>query len=157
MTVTEIIDEILPGEGESQDAAAPERMPFRVTDESSACWVLRRLAAIEAEAALVKAQAARRVEELTADRARLLGRFSSELEAWARQEAQRRRRGETVGGFGFLRQERAAPWRGPLRQAARLRAPGSVPGAIFVTEELCSCAGACGGREAISRQPMQIH
>ena len=100
MTVTEIIDEILPGE--SQDAPVVERAQFRVTDESSACWVLRRLAAIEAEAALVKAQAARRIEELAADRNRLLARFSSELEAWARQEAQRRRRRSVTLMYGTL-------------------------------------------------------
>ena len=40
----------------------------------------------------MQAMAAQRVEELTADKNRLLGRFGAELEAWARGEASNRRR-----------------------------------------------------------------
>lgn len=95
MTLEETIDEMTGG------APAP-KTEFHVTDESSACWVLRRLAAIEAEKALVAGQAKRRVEELEADRNRLMSRFGAELENWAREEAERRRRRTVTTLFGTL-------------------------------------------------------
>lgn len=95
MTLEETIEEMT-------GAPAPKATEFHITDESSACWVLRRLAAIEAEQALVTTQAKRRVEELEADRNRLMGRFGAELEAWAREEAERRRRRSVTTLYGTL-------------------------------------------------------
>ena len=65
---------------------------FHITDESSAVWLLRKLRGLEEEQDAIKAATAQRIEELTADKNRLIGRFGAELEAWARQEAEARRR-----------------------------------------------------------------
>ena len=66
--------------------------PFTVDSEGAANWVLKRLAAVEDEARRIKAQTAQRLAELKADGDRLHARFDSELEAFARDEAARRRR-----------------------------------------------------------------
>ena len=76
-------------EGAAPAAAAPK---FTIDSESAANWLLGKLASIDAEAARIKAQAEARANELRTDRERLLSRFGSELEAFARQEAERRRR-----------------------------------------------------------------
>ena len=73
-----------------KDTEATER--FTITDEKSATWYLRKLAAIEAEAEAIRAATAQRLAELASDRARLEHLFGSQLEAWARQEAECRRR-----------------------------------------------------------------
>jgi phage host-nuclease inhibitor protein Gam len=65
---------------------------FCIDSEERAEWLLRKLSTIQAEKARITEQAKKRTAELDADYTRLLGRFSSDLEAWARQEAERRRR-----------------------------------------------------------------
>lgn len=65
---------------------------FGITDEKSATWLLRKLRAIDEEQEAITAATAQRLKELQADRERLMGRFGSELEAWAREEAQKRHR-----------------------------------------------------------------
>jgi hypothetical protein len=69
---------------------APER--FTIDSESAAAWYLRKLGTIDSEIEAIKAATLQRVEELQADRAGLERRFGGELEAWAREEAERRRR-----------------------------------------------------------------
>jgi hypothetical protein len=68
----------------------PER--FTIDTEEKANWLLSKLAGIQAEKVRITEQAKKRTAELDADYTRLLGRFSADLEAWARQEAERRRR-----------------------------------------------------------------
>jgi len=65
---------------------------FGITDEKSATWLLRKLRAIDEEQEAIKAATDQRVKELQADRERLMGRFGSELEAWAREESAKRHR-----------------------------------------------------------------
>jgi phage host-nuclease inhibitor protein Gam len=71
-------------------ASEPER--FTIDSEEKANWLLSKLSAIQAEKVRITEQAKKRTAELDADYTRLLGRFSADLEAWARQEAERRRR-----------------------------------------------------------------
>lgn len=66
--------------------------PFRVKDAASADWVLSKLAAIESEKQTITAQFKQRIIELENDAERLMFRFSAELEAFARTEAENRRR-----------------------------------------------------------------
>ena len=68
------------------------RARFEITDERSAVWYLRKLRAIEEERAAVEAATAQRLAELDTDRRRLEALFGGQLEAWAREESQRRRR-----------------------------------------------------------------
>lgn len=77
---------------ETQTDAAEPSERFQITDESSAAWYLRKLAGIDAEIEAIKAATLQRIEELQADRAGLERRFGGELEAWARGEAEKRRR-----------------------------------------------------------------
>lgn len=72
--------------------APAEKMAFHITDESSAGWVLRKLAGIRAEQERIKKQAEQRQAELRADYEGLMNRFGAELEAFAREECERRRR-----------------------------------------------------------------
>lgn len=65
---------------------------FGITDEKSATWLLRKLRAIDEETEAITLATAQRVKELQADRERLMGRFGSELEAWAREESAKRHR-----------------------------------------------------------------
>ena len=69
-----------------------DKPAFVIDSFERADWLLGKLSALDAEKATVQAMAAQRVEELTADKRALLSRFGAELEAWARQEAQTRRR-----------------------------------------------------------------
>lgn len=62
---------------------------FMVTDADSAAWVLRKIAAREAEIALVKAQAAEIVKGLQSGLESFKGRFEPQLEAWARVELEK--------------------------------------------------------------------
>ena len=77
---------------EEERGGAQERPEFHIADEHSATWLARKLRQIEEEKAAVAAATARRLEELDADRAKLERRYLPELEAWARQEAERRHR-----------------------------------------------------------------
>jgi phage host-nuclease inhibitor protein Gam len=69
-----------------------QKPEFHIDSEAKANWLLGKLADIEAEKARIKVQADQRTKELDSDRESLLCRFSEELEAWSRQEAERRRR-----------------------------------------------------------------
>lgn len=72
---------------EGQEQGAVET-PFMVTDRQSAEWVLRRIAARQAEIDLVKAQAAEMVRSLQSGLDSFKGRFEPQLEAWAREQLQ---------------------------------------------------------------------
>lgn len=90
---------------------------FTVTDESSASWVLQKLAANRSEKDRVQAMAAKRVAELDADYNSLMGRFGADLQAWAKEEAFRRRRKSVTLLDGVLA-FRAVPARIVLNEAA---------------------------------------
>ncbi|MBC8142246.1 MAG: host-nuclease inhibitor Gam family protein [Armatimonadetes bacterium] len=66
--------------------------PFVIDSESRAEWFLAKLAAMDAERERITANAAKRAGEITADRERLMHQFGDQLTAWARQEADTRRR-----------------------------------------------------------------
>ena len=69
-----------------------DKAEFHIDSEQSASWLLRKLRGIEEEKLAVRAATDQRIAELEADRERLMGRFGSELEAWARSESEKRRR-----------------------------------------------------------------
>ncbi len=75
---------------------------FCIDSETSANWLLRKLAAIDSERALIKAQTVKRDAELKADADRLMHLFGDQLRAWAREEATRRRRQGVTLLFGTL-------------------------------------------------------
>ena len=78
---------------EARDQAENATRPrFEITDERSAVWYLRKLRSIEEEKAAVEAATAQRLAELDTDRRRLEALFGGQLEAWAREESQHRRR-----------------------------------------------------------------
>ena len=89
--------------------AAPER--FTIDSESAAAWYLRKLAGIDAEIEAIKAATLQRVEELQADRAGLERRFGGELEAWARGEAEKRRRRTVTVPLAGMAVSASAPLR----------------------------------------------
>lgn len=76
--------------GTGGDTTEAER--FTIDSAERADWLLKRLMHLDAEKATVEAMAAQRVEELEADKNRLMARFGGELEAWARTEAEKRHR-----------------------------------------------------------------
>ena len=65
---------------------------FVIDSLDRAEWLLSKLANLDAEADRMKANTAKRLQELAADRAQLLYRFEADLTQWARIEAARRRR-----------------------------------------------------------------
>lgn len=81
---------------------ASTKPEFRIDSAEKADWLLRKLLHIDAEKATIEAMAAQRVKELEADRAQLLARFGSELEAWARGEAETRRRQTVTLSYGSV-------------------------------------------------------
>jgi hypothetical protein len=78
--------------------ALPEEVPtgqktaFIIDSESAASWFVGKIAEKEELKARIKAQAAQRVLEIDADINRLKFIYQSQLEAWAHEEATRRRR-----------------------------------------------------------------
>jgi|GEM_PF-4960777 hypothetical protein len=115
--------------------------PFRVKDSASADWVLSKIAAIDAEKALIQAQAEQRIKELDADRERLLFRFSGELEAFARAEAEKRRRKTITLLHGSL-SLRTSPARLTIAdiQDAITTAKAILPEAVSTVEKLDTTA-----------------
>lgn len=75
---------------------------FHIDSAERADWLLKKLMHLDAEKATITAMAAQRIEELEADKNRLMGRFSGELEAWAREEAERRRRQTVTLSYGSV-------------------------------------------------------
>jgi phage host-nuclease inhibitor protein Gam len=71
----------------------PTTEPFAIDTEARADWLLTKLAALDAEGALLKAQADAAVKRLQSDRESLLFRFGAELEAFAAQQVQADRKG----------------------------------------------------------------
>lgn len=69
---------------------APEE--FRIDSEERATWYLRKLANLEAEQSRIKKQAEIALKSLQSETESLKGRFHSELEQWARTEAERRKK-----------------------------------------------------------------
>ena len=89
-----------------------EKQDFHIDSESSATWLLSKVRRIDEEQEAIKAATAQRLAELTTDRERLMGRFAAELEAWARQEAEaRRRKTITLPLAGYAVSFRAVPSR----------------------------------------------
>ena len=86
---------------EDQEQGAVETR-FEVTDTQSAAWVLRKIAARQAEIDLVKAQAQEMIKGLQSGLDSFRGRFEPQLEAWARQEIEktggRTKTVKTLGG-----------------------------------------------------------
>jgi hypothetical protein len=70
-----------------------QRPEFHIDSEERACWLLRKLANLEAERARVKAQAAQIVAQLDSEEKSLRDRFEAEACAWARAELERRHKG----------------------------------------------------------------
>ncbi len=70
------------------EAQVPEK--FRVTDESSANWVVRRIAEAKAYAEKVSAWAEAETRRAQREQAFFLGRFGPELEAWAHKKIKAR-------------------------------------------------------------------
>ena len=76
------------------DADAPEaeaREEFHICDESSANWLLRKLAGIEAERARVTQQYQAIVAQLDSDAERLRFCYEAEFSDWTRRELARRK------------------------------------------------------------------
>ena len=69
---------------------AVQEAPFVIDTEERANWYLRKVANLEAEKARIKSQAAAMIAQVEADAARLEYRFASQLEAFARQELEKR-------------------------------------------------------------------
>ena len=69
---------------------APKDSPFLIDTEARADWYLNKLATIDAEADRIKANTARRLQELATDREGLVQRFGDQLTGWAKEEAERR-------------------------------------------------------------------
>jgi hypothetical protein len=75
----------------------PQDMPatketFVIDSERAANWYIRKMVQFDQEKATIKAQAAQRITELDADKSRLEFFYKGQLEAWAHEEAERRRR-----------------------------------------------------------------
>lgn len=86
--------------GDTTEAQDKER--FTIDSAERADWLLKKLMHLDAEKATVEAMAAQRIEELEADRNRLLARFGGELENWARTEAETRRRQTVTLSYGSV-------------------------------------------------------
>jgi hypothetical protein len=69
---------------ETTTTTTTEGQPFMVTDRQSAEWALRKIAAKQAEIALVQAQAADMLRSLQSDLDSFTGRYQPQLENWAR-------------------------------------------------------------------------
>ena len=96
----------------NQTQEQAEKTEFHIDSESTATWLLTKVRQIEEEQEAIKAATAQRLSELTADRERLMGRFSAELEAWARSESEKRRRKTiTLPLAGYAVSFRAVPSR----------------------------------------------
>lgn len=67
---------------------------FCIDSTDKANWLLRKLAAIDSERALVKAQADEMMRGLDADAARLKALHEADLQAWAKAELERQNRGK---------------------------------------------------------------
>lgn len=66
---------------------------FRITDDAAADWLLKQYSCIDAEIALIQAQAAAAVKRLQSDRESLERLYQSELEEYTRQRLQMDKRG----------------------------------------------------------------
>lgn len=73
---------------EEQEQGQGQETAFMVNDAQSAAWVLRKIAARQAEIDLVKAQAAEMVRSLQSGLDSFKARFEPQLEAWAREHLQ---------------------------------------------------------------------
>ena len=87
-TQTDTLDTITTELVPTQDAA-----PFCINSDDRADWLLTKLAALDAEALLLRAQADAAVKRVNSDRESLLHRFGGELEAFAANRIAQDRRG----------------------------------------------------------------
>lgn len=108
-----------------------EAPSFCIDSREKADWLLKKLAAIEAEEKLIAEQAQTMLEQLRSDRESLLGRFGAELESWAKGETLTGRRKSITlfhGTVGF----RTVPARLVIEsqedalQTARILAPETI-------------------------------
>ena len=124
---------------ERQGAPQPteKAVAFTITDERTANWLLGKLASNADEQARVKAQADQRISELRTDYDKLMFMYGNQLEAFARAEAERRRR-KTVtlqqGTVAF----RTAPERFAVEdeEAATVEARTTCPEALQTVTRL---------------------
>lgn len=72
------------------EATAPA---FCIDSDRAADWLLKQLAALDAETALIRAQADASIKRLQSDREGLLYQFGAQLEAYAAQQVQADKRG----------------------------------------------------------------
>jgi hypothetical protein len=79
--------------GDSEEVETTDREQFHITDDSSADWLLRKYAAINAEISLIQNQAAAAVKRLQSDREGLERLYQAELEEYARQRIAADKRG----------------------------------------------------------------
>ncbi len=122
---------------DTPDTTQGER--FEIRDERGAAWYLRRLRAIDDERAAVTAATEQRVAELDADRRRLEHLYGDQLEAWARQEAQRRRRKTvTVPLAGMAIAFRTAPARVEVQDQDAARDVALTLGYVKTAPDLCA-------------------
>lgn len=70
-----------------------DNQEFRITDDAAADWLLKQYSCIDAEIALIQAQAAAAVTRLKSDRENLERLYQSELEEYTRQRLQGEKRG----------------------------------------------------------------
>jgi phage host-nuclease inhibitor protein Gam len=87
-------DNILATYDAGMGTAPTGRPEFHITDAKSADYILRKLANNAAEKERIKAQADAMLRLLDSDSASLMGRFGSELEAWAQEELQTKYKGK---------------------------------------------------------------
>jgi hypothetical protein len=76
----------------TEEVPTGQKTAFVIDTEQGASWFVGKIAEKEELKARIKAQAAQRVLEIDADITRLKNIYQSQLEAWAHEEALRRRR-----------------------------------------------------------------
>ncbi len=75
---------------------------FGIHDRDSADWLLKKLAGIDSERTLIKAQHEERLAQLKADETRLNNRFRAELDAFVKEEVKQGKRKSLVLPHGTL-------------------------------------------------------
>lgn len=123
----------------TQPDEATEREDFHITDDASANWYLRKIAALEDEKARVKAQCEAIVKRLDGDAEGLRRLYESELQTYVRQKlADSKSRRKSVHFLQGTAQFRTVPARVVITdpQAALDYARQHLPDAVKVSESL---------------------
>jgi hypothetical protein len=129
----------------SEDQQADMPLGFRVVDESSANWLVRKLLEARSYACRVEAWAAAEIQRAQNDERRLMARFGLQLEEWAARQLQESNcRCKSIrlpaGTVGFRRQ----PCRiATLDESALLEwCRHNLPQGVKVVVEACGTGGA---------------